>query len=428
MKLCLLTVSVLPLLVACGGNVDVINLTNTDSGTNDSSTNQDSGADAGADTSVPVEAGPFAPASHPAAPQVESYGGSVMASPKIVPIFFTGDDSMQKQIEQFLAQLPGSGYWSAATGEYGVGQPTIAPTIISSDTPPITDDALQTWLVSMTDGTHKEWPTPDANTLYAVFLPDGVTITIPQWGKSCQGFGGYHSEGTSKQSQSIVYALMPRCASFGQLKGVDALTTTLSHELVEAVTDPADQSNPAYALPDKDHYVWALVPLSEVGDMCTYEPQSNQRLVGNFMVQRTWSNASAKAGHDPCVPLLTDPYFNSVPVLDENVTINFGGQGGQGQTKGVKIPVGTSKTIEVDLFSDAPTTDWTVQAIDMQSYFYGGSPDLTFTWDQQSGNNGDKLHLTITREKKGQYNGSEFIFYSQKGIKIANLWFGFVSN
>jgi hypothetical protein len=414
-------------LVACGGSVEAT--PSTDGGINDAQTLPDQGTDVAQqpDTSV-VEAGPFMPASHAAAPQVESYGGTAMVAPKIYPVFFAGDDTMQKQIETFLAALIPSSYWTATTSEYGVGNATVMPTIITSDTPPTTDDAMQMWLANMTDGTHMGWPKPDANTLYAVFLPDNAVITIPQYGQSCQSFGGYHFEATGKKNESIVYAVMPRCKNFGQYKGLDALTGTLSHELVEAATDPTVISNPAYAIPDKDHYVWALVPLGEVGDMCTYEPQSFQRLIGNgtYVVQRTWSNAAAKAGNDPCVPHLADPYFNSVPVLSENVTINFGM--GQAQTKGVKIPVGTSKTIEVDLFSDAPTTDWTVQAEDVTSLFYNGQPDLTFSWDAQTGNNGTKLNLTITREKKGQYNGSEFVLYSQKGQKVANLWFGFVSN
>ena len=40
-----------------------------------------------------------------------------------------------------------------------------------------------------------------------------------------------------------------------------------------------------------------------------------------FMVQRTWSNSSALANHDPCVPNLAGvPYFQSAPQLNEHVT------------------------------------------------------------------------------------------------------------
>ncbi len=414
-------------LFACGGSTES---TPTDSGADANQVATDGGhvdASTKPDSSV-VEAGPFAPAPHAAAPRVENYGGNVMASPKILPIFFTGDDVMQKQIEAFLASLAPSTYWTDTTSEYGVAKATVLPTIVTTDVPPTTDDAAQLWLANMTDGTHMGWPKPDANTIYAIFLPDNAVISIAHWGPSCTGFGGYHYEATGKNNESIVYAVMPRCKSFGQYKGLDALTGTLTHELIETVTDPTAVTNSAFAGPDKDHYVWALVPLGEVGDMCTYEPQSFQRLLGGtYVVQRTWSNAAAKAGNDPCVPHMTDAYFNSVPVLSENVTLDFG-QGSQTQTKGVKIPVGTSKTIEIDLFSDAPTNDWTVQAEDVHSLFSGGQPELTFSWDNQTGNNGDKLKLTITHEAKGQYNGSEFVLYSQKGLKVANLWFGFVSN
>jgi hypothetical protein len=403
-----ISIGIIPFLVACGTNVEIVHLPNTDSGAD---------ADA-ADASV--EAGPFVPAAHPAPPQVGSFGGPVIVSPKIIPVFFAGDSAMQKQVEQFLAQLPGSEYWSTTTSEYGVGQPTIAPSIIATDTPPTTDDAVQVWLTSMTD-----WPAPDANTLYAIYLPDGVTITA-QGAVGCQTFGGYHFTATGTQGQRLPYALLPRCPTHGQYKGIDVLSQTSSHEIIEAATDP-DLNNKAFSLVDQDHAVWSIAPLAEVGDMCALQPQSFQRLLGNSVVQRTWSNASAKAGHDPCVPVPTEPYFNSVPVLDEDVTI-FLTDLGVRPTKGVKISAGTSKTIEVDLFSDAPTTDWTVDAVDVASLFTGGSPELTFTWDKQSGNNGDQLHLTITHEAKGQFRGSEFVLYSQKGTETINMWFGFVSN
>ena len=218
---------------------------------------------------------------------------------------------------------------------------------------------------------------------------------------------------------------MPRCQNLGaNVKGFDALTAGLSHELVEASTDPLGDF-PAWSYVDTDHMVWNLMPLGELGDMCAYEPQSFQRLVGAYMVQRPWSNASALAGHDPCVPVLGTPYFNSAPVLTDTVTLDYYGQ--EVPTYGIQIPLNQSKTIDVQLFSDAPTTDWTVQAVD-SSYGTMGPQELQFTWDKQSGNNGDTLHLTITRVANGAYDGSEFILYSEQGLTMANLWFGFVGN
>src|SRR3569623_3278330 len=78
----------------------------------------------------------------PAAPQVLSAGGPVLAKPEIVPIFFAGDD-LQPQIESFLPALPQSPYWTATTSEYGIGTPEIEPTIVTTAPPPPTDDDLQ---------------------------------------------------------------------------------------------------------------------------------------------------------------------------------------------------------------------------------------------------------------------------------------------
>lgn len=419
--------STLALIAACGGTVDA------PGSAVDAGADVDMSFDTGPlpDTSAPpdtgFDAGPFMEAKHPAPPQIQSYGGPVMAKPNVVPVFFSGDDAMQMKVEAFLADVAGSAYWTEATSEYGVGALSVSKSIVSTDTPPTTGDAVDTWLASMLDGTHPEWPAPTNDTIYDIYLPDNVVINVNPWGPSCKSFGGYHYQTNLKSGQAVIYAIIPRCKTFGPFTGADVITNTTSHELIEAATDPQDLTNPAYAIPDADHYVWALMPLSEVGDMCAYEPQSYAQILGTHYVQRTWSNKAAAAGHDPCVPALTAPYFNSVPVLTDNVTIDFGGMGGQAQTQGVQIPVGKSKTIEVDLFSDAPTGSWTVQAEDANA-LNGGSPDLTFSWDKQTGNNGDKLMLTITRVKNGPYNGSEFLIWSEKSQTNANLWFGFVSN
>lgn len=159
--------------------------------------------------------------------------------------------------------------------------------------------------------------------------------------------------------------------------------------------------------------------------MCEYVGLADQRLVGTFAVQRTWSNAAARAGHDPCVPALTTPYLGAAPQLDELVTIDLGNQGGV-STRGVQVPLGMSKTVEVALFSDAPADDWTVKATDAATVM-GGDAELSFAWDKTTGHNGDKLHLTITRIKAGQ-GGSEFVVSSRTNNVSTSLWWGFVAN
>ncbi len=405
--------------VACGGSLQ----NGDDAGTgNDGGTITIDAAPADAIAAKP-DAG--FPGPHPEIPQVLNYGGSVLSAPNVIPIFFAGDAD-QSKIEDFLNQIAASSFWSEAVGEYGVGAMTIGKSIIVTDTAPTTTTptAIENWIATYLDGSHPEFPAVTVNNVYSIFYPSTTTISDPQLGSSCVTFGGYH-DNASTTPLSAVIAVMPRCASFGaSIQGFDALTAGLSHELVEAATDPR-LTDPAYAIVDYDHMVWNLMPLGEVGDMCAYQPQSYQRLVGSYLVQRPWSNASAKAGHDPCVPVLGQAYFNSAPVLTDAVTLDYYGQ--NLPTKGVQIPLHQSKTIDVQLFADGPTSNWTVQAVD-STYNTSKPPQLQFSWDTQVGNNGDTLHLTITRIANGDYNGTEFFIYSEQGVQIANLWFGFVEN
>jgi len=148
-----------------------------------------------------------------------------------------------------------------------------------------------------------------------------------------------------------------------------------------------------------------------------------------YEVQRTWSNVFAMGSHDPCVPSLAgQSFFDSAPVLSDTVTFTSSLTGSV-TTKGITIPVGSSKTIEVDLFSDGPTSGpWTVQAADVLStyYNYGIPSSLAFQWDRASGVNGEKLHLTITVTSSSLIgNGHAFMITSTLGQRVA-VWPGMI--
>ena len=356
----------------------------------------------------------FAPVPTKDQPQVEKGPGTQLVTPKIVPIFFTGDDAIQAQTEQFLMQLASSPYWHTTTSEYGVGALTIAQTIVETSTPPTTDAALQTLIAQRLSGASPAWGTLDPQAIYAVFLPSGVVLDTG-FGKSCQAFGAYHDEVTQQGAPNAVYALMPRCS------GLDELTVATSHELVEAATDPHPETMTAWGdHMDGDHLVWEFTPGAELGDMCEYVHAAPQRLVGSFLVQRTWSNKSIARGHDPCVPVMTTPYVVAIPQLADDLSLSDG-MGGTIMTKGVAIPVGMSKTIEVDLFSDAPADPFQVKAIDA-STLQGQTGELTLSLDHDMGSPGDKLMLTITRNKAG-VGGSEFVLSSRvNGGSVALFW------
>ena len=379
----------------------------------------------------------FVEAPHAAAPQVVSLGGPVIASPTVLPIFFANDATVQGEIETFGSWLAISTYWTIISREYGIGPISFLPTIVSTDAPPTTDAALQTWLASYADGTHAGWPKADANTIYAVYLPAGVTLTA-SFGTSCTAFGGYHSEGLlADGTTKFIYALLPRCGPAGA--ELTDLTAAVSHEFLEASADPYYSTAPAYRQSDNNDIIWTFAPGAELGDMCAYTQASFQDMgIGTltssapYTVQRTWSNASAAAGHDPCVPTLAQlsrgPYLSAAPVLPDMLTID------NIPTQGVNVPLGQSVTIEVDLFSDGPVSiAWQVAAADAAT-LSGQPAQLTFAWDATTGNNGDKLHLTITRTAESAnptQNPSELYITTygnstyENGIPVA-MWWGYV--
>jgi hypothetical protein len=148
--------------------------------------------------------------------------------------------------------------------------------------------------------------------------------------------------------------------------------------------------------------------------MCTFNDDAYYVPSGaKYMVQRSWSNAAAKMMQNPCVPhVTTAPYFNSFPSLD---TIMVGDP--SFPTQGVNIPLGQSKTIDIVLYSSAPTKNtWAVNVVDYDYYVRGTAPGLGLSLDKSEGRNGDVLHLTITVQRADPNLRAEaFIIISHYG-------------
>lgn len=398
---------------ACGG---------TEAAGSDSGVTPDTGVappdDGGGTNDTGVDGGVSFPAPFPAPPQVVSTGGPVLSGTfKIVPVFYSSDSpSTRTSIEAFLNALPNSTYWDAISKEYGVGEPSPQTTVVLTAAAPssISDNQIRSFIASQADGAHSPWPKADANTIFAMFYPQGTTVTMGG-GTSCQSFGAYHGDARLADNTPFAYAVMPRCPG-----GVTTLTSSASHEFIEAATDPFPQSNPAYSREDDAHIFWSFATSGgEVADMCEADPDAFQPILGNFWVQRSWSNKAAKAGHDPCVPpLAKEVYFAAAPALPDTITLNFGQMV---NTKGVKIPVGQSRTIDVDLFSDAPRGPWTVSAAETRA-----SGTLSFSWDATQGQNGDVLHLTIKVNNSNQFGAAGFSIKSMDSGGYEHMWYGLV--
>ncbi len=139
----------------------------------------------------------------------------------------------------------------------------------------VTDQDIQQ-LLQREISSNAAFPQPSANTLYFVFLPSGTTV-VQGGSRSCQQFCGYHDAIGSR----IFYAVMPfpDCAGcLGGLAQLDALTSTTSHELCEAITDP---------IPGQGWYDDAN---GEIGDICAWKSKK----LGKYAVQLEWSNQADK--------------------------------------------------------------------------------------------------------------------------------------
>jgi len=159
-----------------------------------------------------------------------------------------------------------------------------------------------------------------------------------------------------------------------------------------------------------------LVTDGEVADMCEFNDDANFTPEGaKYMIQRTWSNAAAARGDNPCVPASTAaPYLNSFPAMSRITDSVL--QGGA-TTLGLKIPIGQKKTIPLTLSSSGPTSGtWTVRAFDYDEAVMGSTAGLTFSMDKSSGRNGDTIQLTITAKKADpQIGGEAFVIVSTYG-------------
>jgi len=140
----------------------------------------------------------------------------------------------------------------------------------------VTDAAIQKLLQS--EIASGSLPANTPSSLYFVFLPPGTPVS--QGGaKSCETFCGYHDATTNH----IFYAVMPYPGCTGCEGGLaipDALTSTSSHELCEAITDPVPGTG------------WYDDANGEIGDICAWRTKT----LGSYTVQLEWSNSA-----DACV-------------------------------------------------------------------------------------------------------------------------------
>jgi len=220
-------------------------------------------------------------------PQLTYRGGPLLTNVEVFTIFWgaawqdPANATLITQINSFFDDILASSLMDQlaeydVTGK-SIGRGVLLGTNTFIDSDPaksLTDTAIQNFIqAGITAGT---FPAVTANTLYFLYLPPGVTVKQGT-AASCKDFCGYHD---ATPSGGIYYAVMPYPGCSGCLGGLDtlpALTSTSSHELCEAITDPV----PGQGWYDDNN--------GEIGDICAWKT----RQLGNYTIQLEWSN---KAG------------------------------------------------------------------------------------------------------------------------------------
>jgi len=232
----------------------------------------------------------FAGMAHTQQPHLAYNNGPLLANVEVFTVFWGGAwqnqpalASLSNSLNDFFKFILSSPLIDQLS-EYSVPGHTIghgkwvgSKTLVTEPGSLIDDSAiqaaLQDWLAK--DPT---FPKPNANSLHFIYFPPGTSITL-QGSTSCQTFGGYHDAIVGK---NLFYAVEPFCvAGSGSLSQLDFFTLTSSHELCEAITDPVP-GNGWYWFKDQKHQ-------GEIGDICEAAPNAEER-VGNYLVQREWSN------------------------------------------------------------------------------------------------------------------------------------------
>jgi hypothetical protein len=375
--------------------------------------------DAGAEANDDTEAGEASgPAPYPAypfdLPQVKDLGGPKLTHANVVA-FFDPSDTRKPAVMAYLNALGASDLWKASTAEYGVGPlgSITAVDLVSKVPTSITSTDLQSFVGDLVrdyafgtpdggtddaganDGEALEAGPPDSGSgvhtfhtdaVYVLFLPNGTNVSDD----SCSNDDGYHESVSATPTDDVAFAVVKSCpASIG---ADEAATRIVTHELVEATTDPFALIKPALLGVDDPWLPWGYHGFTELGDLC----EGDKVLVdapASRKAQAFWSNAAAAAGRYPCSPTAkTTALFQAIPGLtDPQKYISTV------KVRGISLAVDEAAFVDLHIASDRALPGPLALSVRDEATFFGRSPELQLDLDSKTAVNGDVVRLTVTR-------------------------------
>jgi hypothetical protein len=324
-----------------------------------------------------------APTANAAGVTAQYYGGTVTANPKVYVVwwgdpskinaavtaakggiadFFAGvtNSSFMDGLNEYstnIAAQAGSHKGMPGTGQL-IGRGNYVATLTLTNIPSgdVTDAQIQTTLdQAFVAGT---LPAPDDNTIYAIYFPKGLTISL-DGSKSCSSFGAYHEAIIETQRHNAYYLVMPDCGD-----SFNGWTSVSTHELVEAMTDnvPTPATNPDYP------QAWNDSMGNEMGDLCNANGTVATDF-GTFTVQTIWDertqackafSSDAKDFNVSISPNVATVALN-VPL---NVTVKTGISAGSAEmlTLSASAPPGVTATVSPTTIMSGGTAALTITA------------------------------------------------------------------
>lgn len=239
------------------------------------------------------------------------YGGPVIANAKVYAVFWGDKVSAEtkSKIGPFFENMLDSTYmdWlkeydtdrTAVDGRRGTGQHIGRGSFGGSIT---IQPANSSRSLSDADVQHEldaqiaagRLPPNDGNSLYMVYFPSGVSISI-EGQRSCSSFCAYHEGFKSPRDGSpVYYGIMPVCG-WGCGGGFDGLTEVSSHECIEAVTDPFPTPGDQPAYPQ----AWNDAGGQEIADLCQSDSGTITGHGISSSVSGEWDNSIGGCNRGP---------------------------------------------------------------------------------------------------------------------------------
>lgn len=225
------------------------------------------------------------------------YGGRLLTNVAITPIYWNSNcrsqaffntfytDIVTTSFLGFLGEFTTNGYNIALAGSRGT--PYVDNQGITNT---ITNAVITARLSALI--TAGSVPAPANNRLYSIHFPPNAVINpgVPGIsGLSCSAWCGYHfsymRNGQKVYYQVIVDNTTPNCQCGGGY-GDGGMTSVISHEVVEAITDPDVNAGTLGWYDSTDN--------GEIGDLCSWQTVVATYHGHSYRVQKEWSNYNNK--------------------------------------------------------------------------------------------------------------------------------------